>query len=49
MEDIDTELLEAIMPRFHTSQVVEGEQRREERQEKDQFFDRHFSKDEIDR
>jgi hypothetical protein len=26
MEDIDTKLLEAIMPRFRTSQVVEGEQ-----------------------
>jgi hypothetical protein len=49
MEDIDTKLLEAIMPRFRTSQVVEGEQWREERQEKDQFFDRHFSKVEIDR
>ena len=48
MEDIDTKLLEAIMPRFRTSQVVEGEQWREERQEKDQFFDRHFSKEEID-
>jgi hypothetical protein len=49
MEDIDTKLLKAIVPRFRTSQVVEGEQWREERQEKDQFFDRHFSKEEIDR
>jgi hypothetical protein len=36
------------MPRFRTSQVVEGEQCRKERQEKDQFFDLHFSKEEID-
>ena len=48
MEDIDTKLLEAIMPRFRTSQVVEGEQCREARQEKAQFFDRHSSKEESD-
>jgi hypothetical protein len=48
MEDIDTKLLEIIVPRFRTSQVGEGEQWREERQEKDQYFDRQFSKEEID-
>jgi hypothetical protein len=48
MEDIDTKLLEAIMPRFRTSQVVEGEQWREERQEKDRFFHQYFSKEAID-
>jgi hypothetical protein len=48
MDDIDTKLLKAIMARFRTSQVVEGQQWREERLEKDQFFDRHFSKEEID-
>jgi hypothetical protein len=48
MEDIDTKLIKAVMPRFRTSQVVKGELWREERQEKDQFFDRHFSKEEID-
>ena len=48
MEDIHTKLLETMMPRFRTSQVVDGEHWREERQEKDQFFDRHFSNEEID-
>jgi hypothetical protein len=48
MNDIDEKLLQAIVPRFRTSKEAEGQQWREERQEKDRFFDRYFSKEGID-
>jgi hypothetical protein len=48
MNDIDEKLLEAIMPRFRTSKEAEGQQWWEERQEKDRFCNRYFSREEID-
>jgi hypothetical protein len=36
------------MPRFRSTKEAEGEQWREELQEKDRFFDRYFSQKEID-
>ena len=48
MNDVDKKLLEDILPRFRTSKEAEGQQWREERQEKDRLFNRYFSRQEID-
>jgi len=46
--NINIDLLADILPRFRTFLETEGEQWQKERQEKDKFFARYFSEQEID-